>query len=81
MALEIPWERQDGIAIAILADRIDGDSAGEFQSQLESGVGSEDQALILDFERISYINSSGLRVGLRLAWRRCSAPRKARLTR
>ena len=72
MALEITWERQDAIAIAILAGRIDGDATGELQSRLESGIGSEDEALILDFEQVSYINSSGLRVGLRIA-KQCRA--------
>ena len=37
------------------------------QDSLESGMGPEDRALILDFEQVSYINSSGLRVGLRIA--------------
>ena len=67
MALEISWERQDGIAIAIIAGRIDSAAAGDLQSRLESGISSEDVALILDFERVSYINSSGLRVGLKIA--------------
>ena len=67
MAVEITWERQDGIAIAILSGRIDGDATAGLQSELESGIGPEDRALILDFEQVSYINSSGLRVGLRIA--------------
>ena len=33
-------------------------------------MGAEDRALILDFEHVSYINSSGLRVCLRIA-KRC----------
>ena len=37
------------------------------QDSLESGLGPEDRGLILDFEQVSYINSSGLRVGLRIA--------------
>ena len=67
MALEIAWERQDEIAIAILRGRIDGNSTAQMQSELESGVDADDRALILDFEQVSYINSSGLRVGLRIA--------------
>ena len=70
MAIDITWERQDGIAIAILAGRIDSNTAEEFQSRLDSGIGSEDEALILDFEQVSYINSAGLRAGLRIA-RKC----------
>ena len=67
MALEITWERQDGIAIAILTGRVDSSATDVLQDRLESGIGSEDRALILDFEKVSYINSSGLRVGLRIA--------------
>ena len=70
MALGIAWERQDEIAIAILSGRIDGNTTEQLQGELESGMGAEDQALILDFEQVSYINSSGLRVGLRIA-KRC----------
>ena len=67
MAVDITWERQDGIAIAIISGRIDGTATGDLQSGLESGIGSDDQALILDFGQVSYINSSGLRVGVRIA--------------
>lgn len=67
MALEITWERHDGIAIAILAGRVDGSATDELQDRLESGIGTDDRVLILDFAAVSYINSSGLRVGLKLA--------------
>ena len=67
MAVDITWERQDGIAIAIISGRIDSTATGDLQSGLESGIGSDDQALILDFGQVSYINSSGLRVGVRIA--------------
>ena len=67
MALGIAWERQDEIAIAILSGRIDGNTTERLQDSLESGIGPEDRGLILDFEQVSYINSSGLRVGLRIA--------------
>ena len=70
MAVEITWERQDGAAIAILSGRIDSNATAGLQSELESGVDPEDRVLILDFEQVSYINSSGLRVGLRIA-KRC----------
>ena len=76
MALEINWERQEGIAIAILGGRIDGSTTDQMQSELESGMGSDDEALILDFEQVSYINSSGLRVGLRIAKQCRDAGRK-----
>lgn len=70
MGAEVRWERQDGVTIAIISGRIDSSDTGELQSELDSGLGAEDSALVLDFEHVSYINSSGLRVGLRIA-KRC----------
>ena len=72
MTVEITWERNDGVAVAIVSGRIDSSHTDEFQSRLESGMEAEDSALVLDFERVSYINSSGLRVGLRIA-KQCRA--------
>ena len=70
MAMEVTWERQEGVAIAILSGRIDSNATDELQRSLEAGLESDDSALVLDFEQVSYINSSGLRVGLRIA-RQC----------
>ena len=72
MTVEITWERNDGVAVAIVSGRIDSGHTDEFQSKLESGMEAEDSALVLDFEQVSYINSSGLRVGLRIA-KQCRA--------
>ena len=72
MTVDVEWERHDGIAVAIVGGRIDSTHTGEFQSKLESGIEAEDSALVLDFGNVSYINSSGLRVGLRLA-KQCRA--------
>ena len=38
-----------------------------FKSVLEAEINSADQALLLDFERVSYISSAGLRIGLVMA--------------
>ena len=75
MTIEVTWERQDGVAIGIVRGRIDSSRTDEFQSKLESGMEAEDRALVLDFEQVSYINSSGLRVGLRIA-KQCRASGK-----
>ena len=72
MTIDVTWERHDGVAVAIVSGRIDSTRTGEFQSKLESGIEAEDTALVLDFGEVSYINSSGLRVGLRLA-KQCRA--------
>ena len=67
MGFDIKWERIQGILIAIILGRIDGSNADEFQKVLEAEINSADQALLLDFERVSYISSAGLRVGLIMA--------------
>ena len=67
MGFDIKWERIQGILIAIILGRIDGSNADEFQKVLEAEINSADQALLLDFERVSYISSAGLRIGLIMA--------------
>ena len=67
MGIEVSWEQKDGISIATLAGRIDASNAGATQDMLESGIGPENRALILDLEKVSFLSSAGLRVGLRMA--------------
>ena len=67
MRFDIKWERIQGILIAIILGRIDSSNAYEFQRVLEDEINATDQALLLDFERVSYISSAGLRIGLIMA--------------
>ena len=69
MELDVKWERKDGVLIAILEGRIDGTNADVLQDTLEFGIGPEDSALILDFERVTFISSAGLRVGVIIDWK------------
>ena len=64
MSVQVKWERKDGILIAMLVGHIDSSNADRFQRIVESGIDSEDQALILDFERVFFISSAGLRISL-----------------
>ena len=48
----------------MLIGHIDSSNADRFQRIVESGIDSEDQALILDFERVFFISSAGLRISL-----------------
>ena len=64
MSVQVKWERKDGILIAMLIGHIDSSNADRFQRIVESGIDSEDQALILDFERVFFISSAGLRISL-----------------
>lgn len=67
MSVSVNWERKDGVLIGMLDGRIDGRNADEFQTALESGIEVGDNALLLDFENVSFISSAGLRVGLVIA--------------
>ena len=67
MSISVTWERKDSVLIGALDGRVDGSNANEFQRALESGIGAEDRALILDFGKVSFISSAGLRVGLVIA--------------
>ena len=67
MSISVNWERKDGVLIGLLDGRIDGSNADEFQTALESGIDAGDNALLLDFENVSFISSAGLRVGLVIA--------------
>jgi anti-anti-sigma factor len=64
MSVQVKWERKDGILIAMLIGHIDSSNADRFQRTVESGIDAEDQALILDFERVFFISSAGLRISL-----------------
>lgn len=67
MGFDIKWERIQDILVAIVLGRIDGSNADEFQRALAAGIQSGDDALLLDFERVAYISSAGLRVCLTTA--------------
>ena len=64
MSVQVKWERKDGILIAMLIGHIDSSNADRFQSIVESGIDAEARALILDFERVFFISSAGLRISL-----------------
>ena len=64
MSVQVKWERKDDILIGILIGPIDSSNADRFQRIVESGIDAEDQALILDFERVFFISSAGLRISL-----------------
>ena len=60
--MEINTERDGATLIAKAGGRVDGTNASEFQDALKDVIAPGDQAVILDFEDLSYISSAGLRV-------------------
>ncbi|MDE2827066.1 MAG: STAS domain-containing protein [Bacteroidota bacterium] len=67
MRLDIKWRREGNIAIAALLGRIDSSNSNDFLAMTEEGVVPGDGALLLDFEKVSFISSAGLRICLILA--------------
>ena len=67
MAIDTQFERKEEILIGTLDGRIDTTNADELQNKLDAEITADDSALILDFDQVSYISSSGLRVILRMA--------------
>ena len=65
--VDIQWERQGGVLVAAVIGRVDGSTAEEFHQLLESGIEPGDTALLLDLEKLTFISSPGLRVGLIIA--------------
>ena len=67
MKIDIKWRREGNVAIAVLFGRIDSSSSNDFLAMTEEGLSPGDDALLLDFEKVSFISSAGLRVCLILA--------------
>lgn len=61
MRIAVRWNDHGGVLVANLLGRIDSGNAGRFQELLEAGIDSRDRVLVLNFERVSFISSAGLR--------------------
>ena len=67
MDMDVRWGRKGGIVIAMVVGRVDSSNADLLERMLETGLDPGDNALILDFEHLSFISSAGLGVALRFA--------------
>ena len=67
MDVDVKWGRKGGIVIAMVVGRVDSSNADLLERVLETGLDPGDNALILDFEHLSFISSAGLGVALRFA--------------
>ncbi len=59
--MDVTTERQDGVLFARVDGRIDGSNAVEFEKAIKTAIEESDRAVIMDFEKLTYINSAGLR--------------------
>lgn len=69
MSVDVRWRREGGVTIVSVVGRIDNASADDFRSLVEKGLGPDDNALVLDMERVAFMSSAGLRACLILARR------------
>lgn len=65
--MRINWEQRDDAAIARMEGRIDSSNTVEFERILESGLNPTARTVVLDFEKVAFMSSAGLRVVLMLA--------------
>ena len=74
--MEVRTERHDGVLSAHVSGRVDSTNAREFEEAIRSVIEDDDRAVILDFEKLVYISSAGLRAVLMTAknlWQRDAA--------
>ena len=65
--MRINWEQRDDAAIARIEGRIDSSNTVEFERILESGLNPTAKTVVMDFEKVAFMSSAGLRVVLMLA--------------
>ena len=65
--MDVATERQNDILSVLVSGRIDGSNAAAFEETVRAAVAESDRAVIMDFEKLSYISSAGLRVVLVIA--------------
>lgn len=65
--MQVIAENKNGILVLLTEGRVDGSNAPEFQEALKDAVGEDARTVVLDFEKLSYISSAGLRVILMFA--------------
>lgn len=67
MEIDVKWGRKGRTVIAMLEGRFDSENADVLERMLEVGIDPRDEALVMDFENVSFFSSAGLRVSLRMA--------------
>lgn len=65
MNVEKWWER--GSLVVATEGRVNGLNAAEYRRMLDDALEEDSSAVVLNFERLSYISSAGLRVVLQVA--------------
>ncbi len=59
--VNVTTERIDGVLSADVDGRIDGSNVVQFEEAVRTAIEDSDRAVIMDFEKLVYISSAGLR--------------------
>ncbi len=62
MDIEVAEERNDDVLVLLPVGRLDSGNARSFESVVMDRIGSGELRLIVDFSRLDFISSSGMRV-------------------
>ncbi len=62
MEIEVAEEREDGALVLLPVGRLDSANARAFEAIVMERVGAGEQRLIVDFSKLNFISSSGMRV-------------------
>ena len=62
MNIEVVEERDNDVLVLLPADRLDSTNARTFESIVMDHISKGEQRMIVDFSRLNFISSSGLRV-------------------
>ena len=62
MNIEVAEERNDDVLVLIPVGRLDSGNANSFESIVMTHIGSGERRLIVDFSRLNFMSSSGMRV-------------------
>ncbi len=65
--MDVVTERREGILSVWVDGRVDGSNASEFEEAFRTAIDNSDRGVMLDFERLVYISSAGLRAVLLVA--------------
>ena len=65
--MNVETQRQGDSLVLITDGRVDGTNATDFQDAVKSAIQESDRSVVLDFEKLAYISSVGLRIVLLVA--------------
>ena len=67
MDIEVAEEREDGALVLLPVGRLDSANARAFEAIVMDRIGAGEQRLVVDFSKLNFISSSGMRVLLMAA--------------